>query len=85
MRQAFWFGNLSGLGALAALAWPLILSAFIDSAGIVIWLYAFAFLVDIALFVLWLIVAMRYSQAAARGELFDIPLVSRIAGTATRK
>jgi uncharacterized membrane protein len=85
MRQALWFGNLAGLGALFALAWPLIVSAFIGNATAVLWLYGVAIALDIALFVLWLILAMRYSQAAARGELFEIPLVSRIAGTATGK
>ena len=52
-----------------------------------IWVYVLAMLGDIALFVLWLVLAIRYSQRAARGELFEIPIVSRITGglTGTRK
>ena len=40
-------------------------------------MYALAILIDIALFVLWLVLAIRYSQRAARGETFDIPWLER--------
>ncbi len=71
--------------ALVALAWPLVVSGVISSPTVVIWLYAIAFMQDLALFVLWVVLVMRYSQSAGRGELFEIPLVSRIAGTTIQK
>lgn len=48
-------------------------------------MYAFAMLLDATLFVLWLVLAIRYSQRAAHGELFDIPWVARIKGKLPQK
>lgn len=83
LRQALWFGNLSAATALAALLWPLLVSLAVSNVIATIWIYILAMLVDIALFVLWLVFAIRYSQRAARGELFEIPIVSRITGGLT--
>ena len=83
LRQALWFGNLSALTALAALVWPLIISLVVTNVTATIWIYILAMLVDVALFVLWLVLAIRYSQRVARGELFEIPVVSRFTGGLT--
>lgn len=63
--------------------WPLIISLAVTNLIATIWIYVLAMLVDIALFVLWLVLAIRYSQQAARGELFEIPVVSKITGGLT--
>jgi hypothetical protein len=83
LRQALWFGNLSALTALVALVWPLLLSVVVTDVTATIWIYVLAMVVDIALFVLWLVLAIGYSQRVARGELFEIPVVSRITGGLT--
>jgi len=85
MRQALWFGNLAVLAAFVAFAWPLLLSFLLTDVTITIFLYAIAMLLDIALFVGWLVLALRYSRRAAHGDLFDVPLVTRITGTLSRK
>jgi hypothetical protein len=85
IRQALWFGVLSSAVGLAALFWPAILSLAIGNIVATLWIYGLAIIADIALFVLWLILAMRYSQQAARGELFDIPWVARLTGTSVQK
>ena len=85
LRQALWFGIFSGVIALAAFAWPLILSLIIGGLVATLWIYAIAMLADIALFVLWLVWAMRYSQRAGRGELFEIAWVARLTGTRISK
>lgn len=83
LRQALWFGNLSAIAALVALAWPLFFSLVVSNVTATIWVYVLAMLADGALFVLWLVLAIRYSQRAARGELFEVPLVSRFTGGLT--
>jgi uncharacterized membrane protein len=83
LRQALWFGNLSALTAFVALVWPLVLSLLVTNVVATIWIYVLAMLADLALFVLWLVLAIRYSQRAARGELFEIPVVSKITGGLT--
>lgn len=88
LRQALWFGNVSAAAAFLALGWPLLLSLLVGNVTATIWMYVLAIVADVALFVLWLVLALRYSQRAARGELFDIPLVSRFTGatgTGTKK
>ncbi len=85
MRQARWFGALAVVIAFAALVWPLIVSLVIASPIATLWIYGVAILADLTLFVLWLILAMGYSQRAGRGELFDIPWVARMTGTSVRK
>lgn len=77
LRQALKFGNRAALAALVAFLWPLLLSFFVTSVVATIWIYVIAMLIDIALFVLWLVAAIRYSQRAGRGELFEIPWLSR--------
>jgi len=85
LRQALWFGILSGAVALLAFAWPLVASLVVGSVLGILWIYAIAFAIDITLFVLWLRLAIRYSQRAARGELFEIPWVARFTGTRVSK
>jgi hypothetical protein len=85
LRQAMWFGLLSGVIALVAFAWPLLLSLLVENLLATLWIYGIAMVADIALFVLWLYLAMRYSQRAGRGELFEIPLVARLTGTRISK
>jgi MFS family permease len=85
MRQALWFGLIaSGIG-IAALFWPLLASFVITNVAATIWLYVLAMLVDIGLFVVWLVLAMRYNRRAARGELFDVPWVVRLTGASSQK
>ena len=60
--------------------WPLVLSSLVSSIGATIWIYALALLLDCALLVVWLVLAMRYSRRAGRGEFFVIPWVARLTG-----
>ena len=85
LRQALWFGNIAATIALLAFLWPLLLSFVVSSVVATIWIYAFAMLLDIALFVLWMIAAMRYSQRASSGEFFDVPWIARVTGKPTQK
>lgn len=85
MRQARWFGSIWLLIGFAALLWPWILSMLIASPIAALWIYGVAILADLALFVLWLLQAMRYSQRAGNGDLFEIPWLTRATGTASRK
>lgn len=80
LRQALWFGNCSVLVALVAFGWPLLFSLVVSNVMATIWVYVLAMVLDVALFVLWLVLAIRYSQRAVRGELFEIPVVSRFTG-----
>ncbi|MFN2528745.1 MAG: hypothetical protein ABR584_08500 [Candidatus Baltobacteraceae bacterium] len=85
-RQALWFGIIAGAVAFVALAWPLLLSAIVAGFAPVagstitatIWIYVVAMLVDLAVFGVVLTLALGYSRRAARGEMFEIPLVSQI-------
>ncbi len=43
-----------------------------------LWIYGVAILLDCTLFVIWLVLVMRYSRRARHGELFDVPWVARI-------
>lgn len=85
MRQALWFGNVALLIALIAFAWPLVVSFVVGNIAVTLWLYGFAMLLDAALFVWWLVLAIRYSRRAAGGELFTIPMVAPLTGTWSRK
>ena len=71
--------------ALVALSWPLVASVFVANTTATIWIYTVAMLADVALFVLWLMLAVRYSQRAGRGDLFEIPWVARLTGTRISK
>ena len=70
---------------MVALVWPLVLSVIVANVIATLWIYAVAILADVVLFVLWLVLAIRYSQSAGRGELFDVPWVARVTGTSVRK
>lgn len=85
LRQALWFGTITAIAAFVALFWPLLLSLVVASVAATIWMYILAMLIDIALFVLWLVLAMRYSQRASRGELFNVPWLTRITGNPPQK
>ena len=85
INQALWFGNIAAAVALLAFGLPLVLSFLVNNLAGTIWIYGLAFVADIALFVLWLVLAIRYSQQAGRGELFLIPWLSRITGTGKTK
>ncbi len=76
MRQALGFGAIASLIGLAALLWPLVLSLLLGSILATVLVYALALLVDVALFILWLVRAIGYSKRALRGETFEIPLVA---------
>ena len=85
MRQAVWFGLESGVIGFVALIWPLLASFLTSDVTAMIWLYAFAMIVDLALFVWWLLLAARYSRRAGNGELFDVPWVVRLTGASSHK
>ena len=85
MRQALWFGNCAIAAGFAALLWPLLASFVLTDATVTIWLYAVAMLLDAALFVWWLIWALRYSRRASHGDLFIVPWLSRLTGTRSQK
>ena len=85
IRQALWFGILAGTVALVALVWPLVLTAIVGATappsaliGATIWIYVLAFILDLAVFAIFLILALRYSRRAARGEMFEVPYVAPI-------
>ena len=80
LRQALWFGTITAVAAFVALVWPLVFSLVVANVAAHIWMYVLAILIDVALFVLWLVLAMRYSQRAARGESFEIPFIERFVG-----
>jgi len=85
MRQALVFGLEAGVIGLFALIWPLLASFVISNVTAMIWLYAFAMVLDVALLVWWLLLAARYSRRAGNGELFDVPWVVRLTGASARK
>ena len=85
MRQALWFGLIAVAIGCAALFWPMLASFFVTNVALTIWLYVLAMLADIALFVLWLVLALRYSRRAGRGELFDVPWAARLTGASSHK
>jgi uncharacterized Tic20 family protein len=63
----------------------LLASFLISNVAAMIWLYVFAMVVDLALLILWLVLAARYSRRAANGELFDVPWVARLTGASSHK
>lgn len=85
MRQALGFGILSSLIGFVALLWPLVLSSLIGNVVATLWIYGVAMIVDLALLVVWIVLVVRYSQRAARGELFDVGWVARLTGTSVEK
>jgi len=85
VRQALGFGILSSAIGFAAFLWPLVLSILIGNVAATLWIYGIAILADLGLFVVWLFLAIRYSQRAGRGELFDVAWVARLTGTSAGK
>jgi hypothetical protein len=65
------------------LVWPLVVTSLIADITLTIWIYGLALLIDCALLVAWIVLALRYSRRAARGEFFVIPWVARVTGSAT--
>jgi len=76
---------LSSVVGLAALLWPLVLSTLIGNVVATLWIYGLAMAIDLTLLVVWIVLALRYSQRAGRGQLFDVPWVARLTGTSVRK
>lgn len=62
--------------------WPLVLTSFVANVGATIWIYSLALAIDFVLLVAWIVLALRYSRRAARGEFFVIPWVARVTGSA---
>jgi len=85
MRQALWFGLEAAAIGFVALVWPLLGSFFITNVTAMIWVYAIAMVADVALLVVWLVLAARYSRRAGNGELFDVPWVLRLTGASSQK
>jgi hypothetical protein len=78
VAQAVAYGLYVCAIALAALLWPLFVSLIFANGIAVLWIYAVALLVDIALFAIWLMVAVGYSKQAARGKMFEISRIARL-------
>ncbi|HEY1975543.1 MAG TPA: hypothetical protein VGG89_03240 [Candidatus Baltobacteraceae bacterium] len=85
MRQALWFGLEAGVIGFVALVWPLLASFLISNVTAMIWVYVFAMIVDLALFVWWMLIAARYGRRAGSGQLFDVPWVVRLTGASSQK
>jgi len=84
VAQAVAFGLYATVFAFLALLWPVIVSLIFPNGTAVIWVYALAFLVDVALFAVWLVSAIGYSKQASRGKMFEIARIAswtrRVAG-----
>lgn len=78
-RQAVVFGALAGFLFMLLFALPLVVSMFVfSSTRAIITLYAVALSVDGLFGLTLLVLAIRYSVRASRGELFDIPIAAPI-------
>ncbi len=80
-RQALAFGLGAGAGYVVLLALPL-LFVVADagiSTGTTVGVYSVGLTLDVIGFVVLTVLAFSYAARAGRGELFTIPLVSRIA------
>lgn len=76
--QAVRFGAVFAVLAIAALAWPLVLSLLFANLIATLVFYGIALVLDCVLFVVWLSRALRYSKRAARGETFMLePMLTR--------
>ena len=60
----------------------MILTSLIANISLTIWAYGLALVIDCTLLVAWIVLALRYSRRAARGEFFVIPWVARVTGSA---
>jgi hypothetical protein len=63
--------------AFAALVWPLVLSLLFGNITATMAFYVVAFVLDCALFGVWISRALRYSKRAARGETFALDPLRR--------
>lgn len=79
-RQAFIFGFLASFALLVVLALPLLTVILIPtiSAAATITVYTVGLIGDVIAGAALILIAVRYSARAARGELFAIPLVTPI-------
>jgi uncharacterized membrane protein len=79
-RQALILGLCGSLVFFIVLAFPLIAVIAVPSlsTGATIELYAAGLVADAIVGIGWLLVGLRYSARAARGELFSIPIVTPI-------
>lgn len=79
-RQALVFGLFASLALLVILSFPLIAVMSIPeiSTGATIGVYTAGLIVDAIAGSFAVVLAMRFSSRAARGELFAIPLVTPI-------
>lgn len=79
-RQAFVFGILSSVVFIVVLAIPLVavLSTPGISTGTTIGIYVAGLIADLVAVITIAVLSIRYSARAARGELFEIPLVSSV-------
>jgi len=82
-RQAFVLGFIASLTYLVVLAFPLIAVIAVPSisTGATIVVYTFGLVADVIVGIIFLLVGLRYSARAARGELFSIPIVTPIVDT----
>jgi hypothetical protein len=72
IRQAMRFGVRWSGAMAAALLWPLICSLLIENLTATLIAYGIAIVIDAAVFVVWLRLALRYSKQAARGKTFSL-------------
>lgn len=72
IRQALRFGVRWTAAGIAALLWPLIFALLVGSVTATLIAYGIAMLLDVAVFVVWLRHALRYSKQAARGQTFAL-------------
>jgi uncharacterized membrane protein len=79
-RQAFVFGALSFVAFLVVLALPLVavLATPAITTGTTIAIYIAGLIADALAVITITVLTVRFSARAARGELFEIPLVSPI-------
>jgi uncharacterized membrane protein len=80
-RQALTFGLAATIGYLILLALPMfvVIGDAGISTGLTVIVYTAGLLLDAIVFVALAYFAFSYAARAARGELFTIPLVSKIA------
>jgi uncharacterized membrane protein len=79
-RQALVFGLCASLALLVVIACPLVAVVAVPtiSIGATIAVYTVGLIADVVVAVLYLALALRFAARAARGDLFDIPVVSPI-------
>ena len=80
-RQAFVFGILAVVGYFVLLALPLVIVVIFSgvSTGGTVWVYGIGALADVIGAVWLFAVALAFRERTLRGELFAVPLATRIA------